>query len=342
MNNLATTPINEVVEFNDQPTVIFAKVLVAKRYTKTTPIRPYLNLKMRDESGIAYVNVWNNSEFYEGLSKFVNDTLHMRMEVTHERTQGDFYIFNLERLFQYKVVKKGKEESEVNEQRQENNRQANEQNESMNPITIFKQHLLSFKDSRYQKFLVKVFSDKELMKAYFNKPLSYFRTNGVSEQGGILTFTNSLLDLIQSNESYLQRVGVDIDLLKFLAFVEPIGRLKSLLENKKGAHHKTLSGSLLPHPVLTINHLAPYFAGFDGFTTHQVEYIQHILLSVPGSKEWGAIWDNATKEGEVFNRFWQMNIQMFHFDKHREKNYPNKNTSRLFGDVVILPTFNEL
>lgn len=303
---------------------IKVKAVVTQLMTKTD--KPYLSIRMKDETGVAYANIWLENKMY---NSFLNESqlpFEAVFQVSIDESNKTNHLLLKIHNRQDVVL------SDTN-----NTQKLQPQNQD---ISYFKSQISSIQNQELKTLVINVFRDADLANQYFISPLSILKSSGASHMGGLLEFTNRLLKMIDDNYANIPN-DIDVSVLKTVALLEPIGRVKMMNFDNKGNNKKTFEGELLPHPILTMNYLLPYLTQLSH---EKMIYLQHLILAVPGNKDWGALVTDRTTEGNILNHLWQLNMQYFHFEKQKELN-KGRDFGTIFGRRVYLgnyPNENEV
>lgn len=280
----------------------------------------YIDLEVKDHTGMGYVKVWHNSIYFNELFQRANES---SKEMIRVRMNGLYNNLVLFELLEIEML--------------QDNTKVNEQETASVGETALDKVILSLKDESLKAILLTLFSDKTFKSKYNSYPLSYFKTNGYSKSNGIFDFTINLVRLIYENQGLLKREGIDLEYMVFLAIIEPIGRIESIVPRPMSSNnYKSEKGKLVPHTIHTFNKVMPIalrYMSEDGWL-----YTQSVLLSVPG-KEWGALREPATKEADVFNRLWQIVMQLGHYEQ--QKDFTKRDFASIFKKEVYLKTYHD-
>lgn len=201
-------------------------------------------------------------------------------------------------------------------------------------------------DPGLKELLIRIFRDVSFSEAYFKAPMTLVPSSGGSWSGGVAAFVSKLCRLIDQTTNVFNEwpysldefsTKLNVDFLKTLAILEPIGKVRAFAINKNKTS-LTVEGEYMGDHFLTMEIVLEHLIHVDMPEEKKI-LLKHAIASIPGKKEWGALIYDRTREAIFFNYLWQLNMQMMHFEQMDRMSADDDFVS-LFKKRVSLSTFS--
>lgn len=186
--------------------------------------------------------------------------------------------------------------------------------------------------------IVSVLKREDVNKAYFEAPMTM--QSAYSYKGGAirsvirqLRTLDALAAVFEANEQ-----KVDVDLLKTVAILEPVGKGLAF-HIDKGRVVKTKRGELFEELYLTMTIVNEELAKSDVDEETKL-LIEHALGASHGRKDWGELHTPRSKEAVIAGILWNLSLQLGNFE-HLEAHAGGEEFVKLHQKVMYLGTPRE-
>lgn len=297
----------------------------SKLSKKTTKKEPYFLASVKDNSGIASQQVWNNLPIYPMIEQIENGQwVKVEANCTKVGQYTNIEIHSIE-VIEKVVNAVVSVEALKNELREELN---------------------SFKDEDLKTLISNVFKRPDVKEAFWTAPAS--QKSGYSHESGLATHVVRLIRLAKAvarvfNEWNHYTDGrhtkLSEDLLKAGCILHDIGKVK-LFKKNGYALDKTDEGKLFEDSYISMKIVLEELPKVN-LPDYQQLLLEHVLAGAKGQRNFGALHIPRSREAMAFHFIDALDVQMANFE-HLDRDADVADLfSMLFEKQVFLGVYDE-
>lgn len=287
---------------------------------------PWIQLRITDNSGMAFAKIWNNLELYPVINEQLENDDLVEAEVVCTK-DGDYTHIEIK-----SINKLEKKEGVIVDSKALKNE--------------LRKAISEIKDEQLKKLVCAVIGRPDMIEAYFTAPATMM--SGYSFEGGGVASVVRLIRLVKvvANTFNEWNHNVDhfvsklnVDLLTAVAILEHVGNVRAYRFNGKRIE-KTVEGELLNEAALTMEVLNEELQKIE-MAQEQKLMIKHLIGSAHGRQDWGQLFTHRSREAYAFYMAWNLNLQMGHFEYLDRNAEATDVFARLFQKNVFLGNYDE-
>lgn len=286
----------------------------------------YFVATIKDNSGIASQQVWQNLPLYKEIEQIENGAwVRAEVECTNIDDRYTNIKFNSIEAIERPVELIADVEALTNELRQE---------------------LVSFEDPDLKALVTNVFRRPEVAEAFFKAPAS--QKSGYSHDSGLLTHVVRLIRLCKAVanvfntwDMYLdnRHTKLNVDLLKTACFLHDVGKVLAFKKNGFNIE-KTDEGKLFEDSYLSMRIILQELDKVN-LPEYQRMLLEHVIGSSKGQQRFGALYIPRSREAVAFHFIEALDVQMANFE-HLDRDADVADLfSMMFDKQVFLGLYEE-
>jgi len=296
-----------------------------KKTMKTSKGDPYYLLQIKDNTGKASQQVWNNLPLYSVLENF-SDGDYVEAKVTCTKTE-QYININVHSLTKLEKT----EEPVVNEETlKEELRQA----------------INEMKDEHLKQLVINVLNRPDVRDAFFQSPASMM--SGYSFNGGLVAHIVRSIRLAKAvanvfngwnhNIDHFQ-TKLNEDLLVASCILHDIGKIRALRKNGLKVE-KTAEGELFEDSYITLKIVSEELNKVQ-LPEEQRLLLEHVLGAAKGKQTYGALFLPRSREAVAFHLIDMLDVQMANFEYLDRNADASDMFVQLFQKTLFLGLYDE-
>jgi 3'-5' exoribonuclease len=297
----------------------------SKQIKKTKNGDDYAFVKIADNTGVCFANVWSNLPISSVVSN-LNDGDYVQAEVVC--TNYGQYI-NVE-IKDIQVIERPVETVVDIEALKEELR------------TVINQ----MKDTDLRSLIVSVFNRDDVKEAFFKAPAS--QQSGYSFEGGLLAHVVRTIRLCKAvanvfsawehnTDNFVSKLNED--LLITACVLHDIGKIKAFQRNGHKIE-KTVEGELFEDSYLSLKIVLEELQK-SSLPEEQKRILEHVLGSSKGKQSYGALFIPRSREAIAFHLIEALDVQMANFEFLDRNAQAEQTFVQLFQKTMFLGIYDE-
>lgn len=298
---------------------------VEVKIKQTKKSQDYVSLSLVDNTGVVYINVWDNSPYFEELKVYHEQEIYAQLEVVCTKV-GEFINADIKAL---KLVEKPYVEIvDIEAMKIE-----------------LRQEIGRIKDKDLKALVISFFHRDDVKDSFFTAPASQLA--GYSFRGGLLAHTLRKIHISHSisiifNEWKHNKDGfvakLNEDLLVTASILDDMGKLYTLVP-KAQKIEKSAEGELFEDSLLSMKMLWEELAK-SSMPEKQKQILEHIIGASKGKTQFGALHIPRSREAVAYHMIDYLDSQMAGFENLERNASANQEFVQLFQKIYFLGSFD--